>query len=241
MDVTILHATEGTGIEFNSPGQSRFQNADLSARLHQECVAALALANVPENRIIDFSLPQYALPKRLTYVTRRITSFLQESQADIVLTHPYEGGHPDHDAIAFATHAALRILNESGVKPPAVFEMALYPSGKPTAKVPEFLSRMDSESTTLLLDERSQKLKKRMYACLTTQQDLAMASPANFERFRRPPDYDFTRPPQGGKLHYERFDWAMSPDEWQALSTRAFSQLFPGSKRREFISNQTAA
>ena len=241
MDVTILHVTDGIGVELDQRGQASLQeSAHQAERIHEESVAALRLANVPEDKVIDFALPQYALSQRLTYLTRKITSFLQQSRANIILTHPYEGGHPDHDAIAFATHAALRILNENGFKPPDVFEMALYPSGKPVAKVPEFLSRIDSESTTLLLDERSQKLKERMYACLRSQRDVAMASPSNFERFRRPPLYDFTRPPQDGKLHYGRFDWAISPDEWQALSTQALSQLFSREKRRVFRRNQAA-
>ncbi len=240
MDVTILHATEGVGVELDPSGPRLLPN-DISEQLHRECVAALALAHVPENKIVDFSLQQYALPQNLTFITRKIKSFLQESQPDIILTHPYEGGHPDHDAIAFATHAALRILNENGFKPPALFEMALYPSGEPIAKVPEFLSRMESESTTLLLDQQSQQLKQRMYNCLRTQLDLAVASPSNFERFRRPPDYDFTRLPHEGKLHYERFDWALSPGEWHALSTRALLQLFPETKHRQIGRNQAAA
>ncbi len=239
MDVTILHATDGIGVELKHQSDSRFQkHDDHSDRIHGECLAALALANVPEDKVIDFSLPQYGLAQRLTYLTRKITAFLQQSRSDIILTHPYEGGHPDHDAIAFATHSALRILNHNGFKPPAVFEMALYPSGKPIAKVPEFLARMDSESTTLLLDERSQKLKEEMYSCLKTQHDVVRASPANFERFRRPPRYDFTQLPQAGKLHYEHFDWAINADEWLALSTHAWSQLFSRKRHDDFNQRQ---
>ena len=29
-------------------------------------------------------------------------------EAEQVITHPYEGGHPDHDACAFAARAAVR-------------------------------------------------------------------------------------------------------------------------------------
>src|SRR6185437_9724842 len=39
-----------------------------------------------------------------------------------VFTHAYEGGHPDHDAVAFAVHAACRLSDI----PPAIVEMPYY-------------------------------------------------------------------------------------------------------------------
>ena len=39
-------------------------------------------------------------------LTRRLSELLAGLRPSIVLTHPYEGGHPDHDAAAFAAHAA---------------------------------------------------------------------------------------------------------------------------------------
>ncbi|MCA1607030.1 MAG: hypothetical protein LC775_16520, partial [Acidobacteria bacterium] len=163
----------------------------------------------------------------LADLTRKIATFLQQSEADIVVTHPYEGGHPDHDATAFATHAALYLLKQNGFKPPVLFEMALHPSKDSQAKVPEFLPGSEREMTTLLLDKRAEELKQRMFACFETQRESLQISPFGPERFRPPPDYDFSAPPHEGKLHYENFDWAPSKQEWQSLAREALAVLFP--------------
>ena len=196
------------------------------ARRH-ECLAALALANVPEDRVVDFAIPDQQACHCLTDLTKKITTFLQHSGADIVVTHPYEGGHPDHDATAFATHAALRLLKENGFRPPVVFEMALHPSPDFKAKLPEFLPGYDREMTTLLLDERAQELKQKMFACFVTQKESLELSPVGPERFRQPLKYDFSAPPQNGKLFYENFLWAPRSEEWTSLAAQALADLFP--------------
>lgn len=219
VDVTILHVTDGV---------AGFEDVTEYAQARrQECISALAIANVPEDHVVDLAVPDHRASLCLADLTKRITAFLQQSAADIVVTHPYEGGHPDHDATAFATHAAFRLLKRNGFKPPSLFEMALHPGSDGLTRVPEFLPGSNAETTTLLLDERSQDLKLRMFACFETQRDSLKASPIGPERFRQPPGYDFTAPPQAGRLHYENFDWAPARDEWQALACKALADLFP--------------
>jgi len=106
-------------------------------------------------RVVDLEIMTNApQPVWLTY-QKKISTFLQQSAADIVVTHAYEGAHPDHDATAFATHAAMRLMKQNGFKPPVLFEMGLHPSEDFKAKVPDFLPGADRETTTLLLDERA--------------------------------------------------------------------------------------
>jgi LmbE family N-acetylglucosaminyl deacetylase len=228
VDVTILHITDGAPCDMQDAMAAGFsERSDYAEARREECLAALAIARVPEDRVVEFSLVDQCAAQCLARLTRKITTFLQESAADIVVTHPYEGGHPDHDATAFATHAALRLLKESGLRPPALFEMALYPSTDGKAKLPEFLPGSERETTTLMLDERARKLKQRMFACFETQRKSLEVSPVGPERFRQPPAYDFRVPPQEGKLHYENFDWALRRDEWQSLAVNALDILFP--------------
>ena len=177
--------------------------------------------------MVDLDVSSHAAVNYLAELTRRITTFLQQSAASIVVTHPYEGGHPDHDATAFATHTALRLMKQNGFKPPVLFEMALHPAKNGEERAAEFLLDPGRETTTLLLDERSQQLKQLMLECCDTQRKSLVTSGIAPEKFRIPPDYDFRAPPQHGKLHYENFDWAPSRDEWQSLATRALATLFP--------------
>lgn len=226
VDVTILHVTDGAPWDDAAAAGYKGCSEYAQAR-RQECLAALAIANVPEDRVVDFAIPDHRASHCLANLTKQITTFLQQSGADIVVTHPYEGGHPDHDATAFATHAALRLLKESGLRPPVLFEMALHPSEDFKAKLPEFLPGSERETTTLLLDERAAELKQRMFACFETQRESLKASPVGPEKFRQPSHYNFSNPPQTGKLHYENFAWALRSNEWQALARKALAVLFP--------------
>jgi hypothetical protein len=65
-----------------------------------------------------------------------------------------------------------------------------------------------------------------MLECLKSQQQSVESSPLGYEKFRLPPDYDFSAPPQKGKLHYENFDWAPRSEEWQVRARNAMNDLF---------------
>lgn len=223
VDVSILHVTDGVANKTDKRNEQ-------AKRLRQQCLCALALASVPARKVFDLWVPEHRAANHLISLTRRITTFLQKSGADIVITHPYEGAHPDHDATSFATHSALRLLTENGLQPPVVFEMGLYPSKDLQTRVTGFLPTADGEITTLLLDDRSRELKQRMFACLQTQHSNVGLPAIDTEKFRRPPTYDFTLPPEPNKLYYENFARALSADEWQSLATRALGQLFTGNR-----------
>jgi LmbE family N-acetylglucosaminyl deacetylase len=227
-DVTVLHVTDGAPRDMQDAKASGFkERSEYAQARKQECLSALALANVPKHRVIDFEVVDQCAPQYLADLAKRIAAFLQQSSADIVVTHPYEGAHPDHDATAFSTHAALRLMEQNGFRPPVLFEMALHPSTDFKAKVPEFLPGSEGETTTLLLDEKAQELKQRMFACFETQRECLEVSPFGPERFRQPAPYDFSVPPQYGKLYYENFDWALGRNEWQSLACKALADLFP--------------
>lgn len=228
VDVTVLHVTDGAPPDMQDAKAAGFDAlADYARARRKECLAALAIANVPEDRVVDLKITDQHASTCLADLTKKIATFLQQSAPDIVVTHPYEGAHPDHDATAFATHAALRLMKLNGFQPPALFEMGLHPSEDFKAKVPDFLPGTAGETTTLLLDERAKEMKQRMFACFETQRESLDVSPIGPEKFREPLAYDFTSPPQEGKLHYERFDWAPTREEWQSLACDALANLFP--------------
>ncbi len=228
VDVTVLHITDGAPQDMRDAKTAGFEKrSEYAEARRNECLAALAMAHVLEDRVVDFGITDHCAAQCLTDLTKKIAAFLQQSESDIVVTHPYEGGHPDHDATAFATHAALRLLKQNGFKPPVLFEMALHPGRDFKARVPEFLPGFERETTTLLLDERARKLKQRMLACLETQRESLRVSPVGAEKYRQPLGYDFSAPPQDGKLHYENFDWAPRRDQWQSLAREALADLFP--------------
>lgn len=230
VDVTVIHVTDGARDLREAKAAGFDDVASYGEARKRECREALAVAEVPADRIVEFAVPDTAACECLQDLTKRITSFLQEAGTDIVVTHPYEGGHPDHDATAFATHAALRLMELNGLKPPTLFEMALHPGNDEISKLPEFLPGAEGETTTLVLDERATQLKRQMFECLQSQRRSMQASPVGLERFRQPPKYDFSVPPQEGQLHYEKFDWAPRSSEWQLRARKALKDLFPSRK-----------
>jgi LmbE family N-acetylglucosaminyl deacetylase len=230
IDIAVLHTTDGAPADMVDAKAAGFENLiDYATARRNECRTALALVNVNTDRISDVGIMDRCASEFLAELARTIALFIQQMGATIVVTHPYEGAHPDHDATAFATHAALGLLNKNGFRPPALFEMALHPSLNSDAKIPEFLLAKDRETTVLMPDGKSKELKAKMFECFSSQQSSLSESPIGPEKFRVPTDYDFKRPPCEGKLHYENFDWAPSPVEWQQHAHEAWSNLFPAS------------
>ncbi len=58
-------------------------------------------------------------------LARRARGPVRGTGTAVVLTHAYEGGHPDHDAAAFAVHAAAELLRREGGEI-AIIEMPFY-------------------------------------------------------------------------------------------------------------------
>jgi N-acetylglucosamine malate deacetylase 2 len=223
-NVTVLHITDG--VPRNGYADAAYVDRSESVRARRrECREALALANVNPEQIVEFGVACHQSPLKLEELARRVASFLQSRAPDVVLTHPYEGGHPDHDATAFATHAAIQLLRRNGFRPPALFEIALHPSRDGKGRVLDFLPSDAAEMTTLLLDKKARDLKRQMFACFAAPPEVPRENPFGLERFRRPPHYDLAAPPNGGKIFYENA--AADAATWQSLVNEAWSRLFP--------------
>ncbi|MFN2513323.1 MAG: PIG-L deacetylase family protein [Pyrinomonadaceae bacterium] len=227
-DVTVIHLTDGAPRSEQIAYEAGFEGiAEYTEARRRECISALALVNVPADHILELDIGDHQAPQFLTELSKKLTTLLQQCAPDVVLTHPYEGGHPDHDAAAFATNAAVRLLKRSGFRAPMLFEMALHPGRDGEKRVLDFLPSSGRETTTLMLDQEAQDVKRRMYECFATQREALKENPLGPERFRRPPPYDFTMPPQRGKLNYENYDREFSGHEWELLARKAWIDLFP--------------
>lgn len=227
-DVRVVHVTDGVAKDGRASDTASAEDSESARALRRESRTALALANVPPEHIVEFGLSTEQAPFQLADLTRRIASFLMQTTPNIILTNPYEGGDPDHDATAFATHAALRLMREKGFEPPSVFEIAMYPTTDGNKRVLDFLPSEAAEVTTLLLDKKARDLKRQMFDCFKKRPDLHRENSFGRERFRKPPRYNLAAPPNGGKLNYERVAPGMAGAEWQELVRKAWSELFPG-------------
>jgi LmbE family N-acetylglucosaminyl deacetylase len=195
------------------------------ARLRRdELIGALGLAGISGDRARPLNLVDQEASVEMAYLTMRLTDVLRELRPAAILTHAYEGGHPDHDATAFAVHAACaRVSN-----PPEVFEFTGYhaapENGGAVLEVGTFLPDLDQPETVTLSDG-ARTLKSDMISCFASQLHTLQNFPVEVERFREAPAYDFTQAPHPGRLYYENFDWGVTGARWRLLAEEALRTL----------------
>ncbi|MFL6928590.1 MAG: PIG-L family deacetylase, partial [Xanthobacteraceae bacterium] len=138
------------------------------------------------------------------------------------LTHAYEGGHPDHDAAAFAVHAAAALLGRRG-HVVSIIEMPFYHLGACGMVLQRFATPIGSHAIEIKLSDAQMLLKRRMVAAHATQQVVLRMLSIEAERFRPAPQYDFATPPD--ELLYENHAWGMTGARWRTLSAAALRTL----------------
>ncbi len=223
---TFLHVTDGSPRGLSDALAAGYATrADYARARRSELHAALALAGIGPRQALELGLVDQEASADLAGLTRRVVGALRELRPQVVLTHPYEGGHPDHDATAFAVHAACGLLRRDGVPPPALVEMTSYHGARGFMASGEFLPRPDAEEIALPLSEAERDFKRRLFDCYRTQRHVLRYFPPEVERFRPAPRYDFTRPPHEGPLWYERFDWGMTGPRWRGRAAAALKEL----------------
>jgi LmbE family N-acetylglucosaminyl deacetylase len=162
-------------------------------------------------------------------LARAVCALIVRLKPEAVLTHPYEGGHPDHDATAFAVHAGIALLRRSsdraGTPVPEILEMACYHGGGGQALVAGTFLEGDGDPVERKLSPEALALKRRMIDCFTTQERALGMFDVETERYRSAPRYDFTHPPHPGALLYDRFPWGMEGDRFGHLAREALVAL----------------
>lgn len=224
----VVYVTDGAprdGVDARAHGFATAQ-AYAAARA-AERAHALALAGIGPDRVYDLGCADQEVSFAMPALARQLERMLVMLQPDIVLTHAYEGGHPDHDATAFIVHLAARRARTRGAHPPVVIEMTGYHAIGATMRVGAFLPFPCASEVAVMLDSAARHRKRQMLACHATQRQVLAPFPLDAERFRGAPPYDFTQPPHEGALFYEHFGWGMTGDRWRALAAEARRELDP--------------
>ena len=158
----------------------------------------------------------------LLQLTHRVHALVEKHQPEVIFTHPYEGGHPDHDACAFAAHHALALRRKQGQSVPLVVEGTFYHAGPNGMTTGSFLPHAQStQEIEYRLSSEERMRKQALLACFTTQQETLRYFALDFERFRIAPEYDFCRPPHPSPVFYDQYPWGMTSQRFCKLAEKA--------------------
>jgi LmbE family N-acetylglucosaminyl deacetylase len=227
-DAYVVNITDGAPADLECAQRHGYETReDYAEARDRELRNALAVAGLPDDRLISLGFVDGEATLRLTELCLRITELVDTIHPDVVLTHPYEGGHTDHDATAFAVHLACGILRREGVQPPAVLELTSYHARNGRKVVQQFLpdEHADRDQRVLELNEEDRDVKQRILECFTTQRKVLGQFSTHFEKFRPAPRYVFTKAPHAGLLNYERYGDPERGKTWREEAQHALRLL----------------
>ncbi|HEX6910101.1 MAG TPA: PIG-L deacetylase family protein [Longimicrobium sp.] len=223
----IVHVTDGAPRNRRQWGRQEYRTWDeYAAQRHREVRNALRVAGLDARALCRrMEVMDSEVSLNLVPVTHRLMELLDGARPEVVLTHPYEGGHTDHDAIAFACRAACTLLARDGARVPALAEFTSYHNEGGEKVVNRFLPFDGAPVTDVTLTRDERDLKRRMYDCFYTQNGVLRDMPVRVERFRPAPCYDFAQAPHAGRLRYERYPVGIRGKHWRQLAADAMEHL----------------
>jgi N-acetylglucosamine malate deacetylase 2 len=216
-NLLLVHVTDGAPRNLSDAKAYGFADAAAYAAARRAELAAALEAGGAAPELAELGAADQQASLGMALLARKLGALLQTHGTQAVITQPYEGGHPDHDATAFIVRCAVR-----GAMP--VLEMASYHAGSAGMVSGCFLDN-GGEAVRIALSAEEQARKRAMMDAFATQRATLAPFGTAHELFRAAPDYDFAAPPHDGTLHYERYEWGMTGPRWRALAAASRAEL----------------
>jgi LmbE family N-acetylglucosaminyl deacetylase len=211
--LTIVQLTDGAPLDGVDARAQGFANRTAyAAAREREAQLALAQIGISCRRICHGVPDQESIFSALA-LTRAIQGELR--RAKLVFTHPYEGGHPDHDTAALVVQTAGEGIARAGAVPPKRFEFASYHQRKGRMVTGSFWPAAGHAELTVRLREHVETAKRRALGAYRTQSHVIERFAPDVERYRTAPNYDFTQPPPPRTALYDHFGWRMTSQRWR--------------------------
>ena len=206
----LIHLTDGAPADMRDAARLGFatREAYAAARARELEDALARLGAMP--RRLAYGLVDQGLILRLAELRARLEVDLAGMGA--VVTHPYEGGHPDHDAAALAVRLAF-----SG----EIVEFACYHLVDGERVFGRFWPVSERGEQVRPLSPEEQTQVRTAIAAHRTQVGAIGNWEPREERWRTAPCYDFAAPPPPGSALYDGFGWDMTSRTWRALAQEA--------------------
>ncbi|ACG72310.1 LmbE family protein [Anaeromyxobacter sp. K] len=214
----VVHVTDGAPRDPALRAGGAANGREAYARLRRdEALAALAEARLRAADVIGLGVVDQEASEAIAAVARDLAALVRSLRPRLVVTHAFEGGHPDHDATALAVRSARALLARTPGGAPALAEMTSYHRGPDGAVVTGAFLPSRAAERVRWLEPAARETKRRMLAAYASQRETLAPFRADVERFRSAPPLDPARRPHPGALHYEAMGWAT----FDALAARA--------------------
>lgn len=228
----VVYLTDGAprDPQFRSPYVSGSRDLYACVRA-EEAASALAHVNVSAERIVFLS----GVDQEAIFHVRRLIEewvpIVREFKPSVIITHAYEGGHPDHDTAVLVAHVGRQIAARQTGSRPELLEMTSYHAVEGRRMTGQFLTRprlaaSDIEpAVQLKMSIEERRRKARMMGCYVSQWHVLSDIPLEPEKLRPAPLYDFTRPPHEGTLWYETLGWSPTGARWRELAAQVLAEF----------------
>jgi LmbE family N-acetylglucosaminyl deacetylase len=223
-DLALIHVTDGAPLDMSDARRAGFSTRSAYVRARAlELDRALKAARIVPVRRRALGLTDQEAVEHLPELVAIVEDELRGAAA--VITHPYEGGHPDHDACAFIVQCACERLRHSGRSAPVRLEFASYHARDGQAARGVFWPAAGCPERVIQLDAPQLARKRAALAEFATQKDVIAGFPTDPERLRSAPSYDFTQPPPPREVLYDGFGWRMTGELWRHRARTALEHV----------------
>ena len=218
--VYILHVTDGSPQDMHDARALGIRTRrEYAAIRREELLEATRMLNIPAANCLQFPLRDKEAYLNLPALVAHLELVARTLQPALVLASAYEGGHPDHDAVAFAVSVVAQRTNSF-----EHWDFPLYHSGAKGEMVTgRFIGEESDSEDVVEFSAEERELKRRLLVCFRTQAEILSNFTLERECFRRAPRYDFSEPPHAGPLLYERWGWGISGAVWREFAAEALA------------------
>ncbi|MGZ5930325.1 MAG: PIG-L deacetylase family protein, partial [Rhizomicrobium sp.] len=222
----VICITDGAPRRGNFARNAGFDNwMDYADARRGEAEAALALLGRKIEPMRNLGIADMEAALNLVPAARHLAGKIGPGFSHVI-THAYEGGHPDHDSTAFCVHAACALIAKAGGTPPVIVEAPLYNAPQGSFQHSKFLPHADAGPVAVFkLSPAEQDLKRRMFDCHVTQRAVFADFDGTQEAYRLAPRYHFSAPPHPGDAGYNQFMGAFTGAVWRKHAWRAMREL----------------
>jgi N-acetylglucosamine malate deacetylase 2 len=181
--------------------------------------AALERVGISVDQIHTLGFADQQLAFALPDLDREIDGVLGEIRPAVVMTHAFEGGHPDHDALALVLASVIERRRRQEPRAPLLVEFAGHWRDESNALATNrFAPPATGGERQLRLSTLLRREKNDLLGCFPTEQRVLHAFDTREEWIRPAPAYDFRALPNHGRVWYDQFDLPVRSDGWIRLA-----------------------